>query len=319
MGAQINVLSFGDVDFVNSANPQWLFSVDINAGGRSIMAVMTVDLTVGLATGETYNPALHLVTRAFLVAGSRMVTNLDIGKGKALRDSINRYDPAAKRKLEDIALPSGQLPAGTYTFAVKVEELPPGVSSGSDAFSIVLTNPTSVELLFPVDKDDMVSPLPLFQWVFEGARSKIAVFERLPGQTSLEESAQGVPQVSVEVGTTSFQYPAAGVRPLQPGKTYVWYVEGHVRAPGGRDMVLKSPLRSFMVNPGPSAASSLLDELEQLLDPKYRGVFDQIRADGMQVYGGARVNGAPFSPGELGRLLEYLRGHPEAIQSVELE
>lgn len=317
--APINVLSFSDVDFVNSATPQWLFSVDINAGGRSIMAAMTVDLRVALATGEVFNPALHFVTRAFPVNGARTITNLDIGKGKTIRDSLNQPDQAAKKKLEDIALPSGQLPAGTYTFAVKVEEVPPNGPPGIAVFSIVLTNPSSVELLFPVDGDRMVSPLPLFQWVFDGARSAISVFEQLPEQTSLEESAQGVPQISQETATTSLQYPAAGVRPLQPGKTYVWFVEGHVRAPGGRDMLLKSPLRSFTVNPGPSAVSSLLEELERSLDQKYKGLFDQIRSEGLQLQGGARVNGAPFSPAELGGLLKYIRTHPDAIQSVGLE
>ena len=84
-------------------------------------------------------------------------------------------------------------------------------------------------------------------------------------------------------------------------------------------MLLKSPLRSFTVNPGPSAVSSLLDELERSLDQKYKGLFDQIREEGLQIQGGARVNGAPFSPAELGGLLKYLRTHSDAIQSVGLE
>ncbi|HEX9014528.1 MAG TPA: hypothetical protein VF960_00835, partial [Chloroflexota bacterium] len=189
----------------------------------------------------------------------------------------------------------------------------------SDQFSIVLTNPSSVELLFPVDGDQNVSPFPLFQWVFDGARSKIAIFEQLPGQTSLEESAQGVPQVETEVASTSYQYPAAGVRPLQPGKTYVWYVEGHVRTLGGRDMMLKSPLRSFAVTQGPAAASSLLDELEQSLDPKYKPLFDQIRADGLQIDGAARVNGAVLPPADLKSLLIYLRNHPDSVESAGVQ
>ncbi len=319
VAAPINILSIGDVDFVNSPSPQWLFSVDINTGGRSVTAVMTVDLKVALATGEVYDPAVHLLTRTFTVNGARTLTNLDIGKGKTLRDSLFTKDPGAKRKLEEIALPSGQLPAGTYTFAIGVQEVFPGNGQGSDMFSIVLTNPSSVELLFPVDGDQTVSSFPLFQWVFDGARSRIAVFEQLPGQTSLEESAQGVPQVETELSSTSYQYPAAGVRPLQPGKTYVWYVEGHVRAPGGKDIVLKSPLRSFTVAQGPASVSSLLDELELSLDPKYKPLFDQIRADGLQIDGAARVNGAVLPAADLKGLLLYLRANPEAVQSAGLE
>ncbi|HEX9005866.1 MAG TPA: hypothetical protein VF889_01135, partial [Bacteroidota bacterium] len=165
VAAPINVLSFADVDFVHSSSPQWLFSVDISTGGRSITAVMTVELKVALATGDDYDPALILLTRAFTVNGARTLTNLDIGKGKALRDSSFKWvrsgglDPEAK--FREIALPSGQMPAGTYTFVITVQEISPGSGQGSDQFSIVLTNPSSVELLFPVDGDQNVSPFPL--------------------------------------------------------------------------------------------------------------------------------------------------------------
>ena len=84
-------------------------------------------------------------------------------------------------------------------------------------------------------------------------------------------------------------------------------------------MVLKSPLRSFAVTRGPAAVSTLLDELEQTLDPKYKPLFDQIRADGLQIDGAARVNGAVLAPADLTSLLMYLRTHPDAVQSAGLE
>jgi len=47
--------------------------------------------------------------------------------------------------------------------------------------------------------------------------------------------------------TQSYQYPSAGVRPLLPGKTYVWYVEGLAATSGGTDLVQRSALRWFSV------------------------------------------------------------------------
>ena len=317
--APINVLSINDVDFVHSASPQWLFSIDINAGGRSTSVILRIELQVALATGERFQPAVRVATVPLAVNGTRTITNLDLGKGKAVGTAVEYEDPQAKRKFEDIALPSGQLPAGTYTFSIRADEVPPGTGSATDAFSIVLTNPSSVELLFPADREPNVGIRPLFQWTFDGARSRIAVFELLAGQASLEEAVQGVPQVSQEVASTSFLYPAAGARPLEPGKTYVWFVEGHVRAPGGRDQVLRSPLRSFTVERGPAAVNSLLDELEQALGPKHKPLFDQIRQEGLLPFGSARAGGSVLSAAELQELLRYFHAHPEAVESAGLE
>lgn len=320
ISAPVNVLSISDVDFISAATTQWLFSVDIDAGGRSIYAVMTIDLSYTLATGSTRSNVFHLVTKTFPVQGSRTITNLDIGKTKAVKDSTHHWDATAKQELEDIALPSGQLPAGTYTFNVAVTEVPSGTSAtAGDAFNITLTNPSTVELLFPVDADQSVSTLPLFQWLFDGTQSHIAVYQKLTGQTSLEEAAQGVPMVSVDVAGSSYQYPASGVRPLVGGSTYVWYVEGHIKAAGGRDKIVRSPLRSFTVAAGPGTTSSLLDELERSLDPKYKSLFDQLRESGCVVSGSARLNGGSVSSSDLLQILKYLRTNPDAVQTVGVD
>lgn len=317
--APINVLNISDVDFVNSGTPQWLFSIDVNASGRQINAYAVIDLRVSLATGQNLPQAFHLITRSFQVIGTRSFSNLDIGKGKAIRDSVYIQDPAAKRIFEDVALPSGQLPAGTYTFSFEVHETWPGSGVSKTSFAIVLTNPSSVELLFPSDGENDVNQFPLFQWLFDGTLSHIFVFEKLPSQRSLEEAAQGVPMVNTELSTTSYVYPTAGVRPLQPGHVYVWYIEGHVRSLGGRDQILRSPLRSFIVAEGPSSISSLLDELALTLDPKYKPIFDQIKAEGLSLSGVIRLNGSVISSSELLRLLMYLRKNPAAVESAGLE
>jgi len=317
--APVTTLGIGDVDFVNSPTPKWLFTIDINSGGRSIVARMNMKLHAQLASGEDFNPAIELWTKSFPVEGTKTITNLDIGRGKAIQDSIYEKDPAAKEKFEAVALPSGTMPAGVYEFDVVVEELYPGHSTGQTAFTIALTNPTSIELLFPSDGDQTVSPLPLFQWMFDGLRSHIAVFEKLPGQSSLEEAAAGDTLLSQGVSATVYQYPSGGVRSLQPGRTYVWFVEGIVGSAGGVSQKVRSPLRSFKVEAGPGTLSSLLDELERALDPKYKPIFDQIRAEGMTPFGAALVNGAAVSGPDLQQLLDYIRNNPGAVLTVGVD
>ena len=321
--APVTTLGIGDVDFINSPTPKWLFTIDINTGGRSIVAVLKMNLRTQLASGEEFNPAIELVTNSFPVDGARTITNLDIGKGKAIQDSLYTKDQAAKEKFESVALPSGTMPAGLYTFDVEVEEIypgtPPNGPTAKTDFTITLTNPSSIELLFPSDGDQVVSALPLFQWMFDGLRSHIAVFEKLPGQSSLEEAAAGDTLLSREVTATVFQYPGSGVRALQPGRTYVWFVEGVVATAGGVSQKVRSPLRSFKVEAGPGASSSLLDELERALDPKYKQIFDQIRSEGLTPFGAAVLNGTAVSGPDLARLLDYIRNNPGAVLTVGIE
>jgi len=317
--APINVLSVSDIDFGNSLSSIWLFTVDIQAPAQPVSIVLVVDLNATLATGESFNPAIHMESHAFIVQGSRTITNLDLGKGKALPDSLYQEDASAKRIFESVGLPSGQLPAGAYDFkiSVKIPGTDPPIATGE--FSVTLSNPSVIDLLFPVDLDRYVSLLPMFQWQFDGTHSKLYVYEMLPGQTSVEEAVTGIPILTADLGTNSYQYPSAGVRQLHPGSSYAWYVEGHVIAAGGRDKLIKSPLRSFSVDAGPSSVSSLLDELERTLDPKYRPLFDQIRNEGLSISGSARDNGSTISGGDLSKLLQFLRNNPDAVLTVGLE
>jgi hypothetical protein len=319
----VNILSVSDVDIVHSSTSQWLFTVDLNTGGRSMVLTAEIDLYIDLASGESFHPALKLFTKRFVVNGSRSFTNLDIGTGKTIQDSagLSYWDHAAENRIKDIALPTGQLPAGKYTIYITVKDVTTGTSSsvGKSSAVIVLTNPSNVELLFPTEGDQHVSPLPLFQWVFDGTTSKLWVFEKLPTQATLDEATQGTPIFTIQTASNSYPYQPAGSRPLQAGKTYVWYVEGRVNGLGGKAYVLKSPLRSFTIEPGVSGYSSLLEELEHSLDPKYKSVFDQIRSDGLLIYGSPRTNGAILPANELLRILDYFRKHPDAVQSVTME
>jgi hypothetical protein len=222
--------------------------------------------------------------------------------------------------LEEVALPTGQVPAGTYTFNVRVTSADGTVSTtGYPPIIIVISNPTTVELISPVDGDQFASQFPLFQWLYDGPSSRVSVYEKLPGQASLEEAASGIPHYATASTSNSLQYPSSGARILEPGKTYVWFVEGLSGVAGGTTAALKSSLRSFTVTSnGAQSMSSILDELARAL-PQYQSLFDEIKGQGFTTAATLRLNGSTIPLSDLQKLLNKLRLNPDAVTSVELE
>lgn len=317
--APVNTLSIGDVDLATATTPKWLFTVTITSAGGNVNAIMDITLDAFLANGESYPNAVRLTTKPFPVNPVLTFTNLDIGSGKKIQEDVYTFDPAAKQRFRDVALPTGSLPAGRYRFTIVVREVTGG-SPASKIFTIILTNPSGVTLIFPMDGDASIGQLPLFQWRYDGPSSRISIFEKLPGQGSLEEAAQGVPTLTAEVQATSFQFPSAGVRALQPGKTYIWFVEGLSGVTGGTSLPIRSELRSFTVSSaGASSFMTYLDDLERALDPKYKAIFDRIRADGLTATGLIKLNGNPISAVELLKIIQELRTNPDGVLSVGLE
>jgi hypothetical protein len=320
--APIDALTINDVDFMNATSPQWYFTIDLTVvpSGESVDAIMKITLDATLATGEAFPNAAYIETFPFTINSSRTITNLDMQAPGFVRESYT--DPAAKSRFEEVALPTGIMPAGIYSFRVEVQPVPSGQSSG-DEFAFILSNPSSIELLVPLNGDMVSTQFPLFQWLFDGLSATISIFEKLPGQVSLEETASGVPHLTTQVVTNYFQYPTAGVRALQPGRAYVWFVEGRVRQSAGTDHLIRSPLRSFSVARGAGTGTvpeiTLLEELERALGPKYKPLFDKIREDGYSPSGTARIDGTPVSVVELLQLINSFRENPEHVLSVRVE
>jgi len=319
--APVNVLTIQDVDFVHATTPKWLFTINLTSRAGATIAVnatMRIVLDVTMSTGETFPSMFVYETVPFDVRGSRSFTNLDL-TGSAITKSYVVDDPA-KRRLEQLALPTGVVPAGVYTFSIAVET-PRYQQTARAKFSFVLSNPSRVDLVFPLDKDRGVGEFPLFQWTFDGPQSRISIFEALPNQASLEEATNGVPHVKTEVAGTSFLYPSAGVRPLEPGKTYVWFVEGLVGSTGGPGSSIKSKLRSFTVAAGGTnvALQSLLDDLEKALGPAHKATFDRIREGLLSPTGQLTLDGKSITVNELIELINKFRANPDNVIATDLE
>lgn len=313
--APVQTLSVNDVDFVNSTTPKWIFTITLITGiSEPVKVTMTIDLTVRLANGENLGSVVRLETDTFVVTGTRSITNLDL-KNPQLRKQYVVND-AARKRLEEIALPSGLVPAGFYNFDVQARSI---TDEATSRFDLILSNPSTVELLSPVHGDAFVNEFPLFQWRGDAPRWRIAVYEMLPDQRSLEEAVSGIPHLSTEVSASSLQYPSTA-RPLLPGRTYAWYVEGLVTGAGGVTQSQRSEIRSFSVaTMTMESVSSLLDELERVLGPRYQSVIAAIRSEGLSPSGVMRLNGSPISTSELLGILSQLRSNADAVTSVTVE
>lgn len=316
--APVNQLTISDIDFRHSTTPKWLFTVNIQVGGVSSLAV-TMDVNAGfsLPNRGDYPLALTFTTDSFRVQGTRSITNLELDR--TIRLTSYNLDNAAKRTLEETALPTGQIPAGTYTFHVVVTAVDGSAPPGGTTFTIVLINPTTVELNSPIDGDMETPMFPLFQWQYDGPSSRISIYEMLPGQATLEEAASGVPHYSTVVTTNSLLYPSSRSRILEPGKTYVWFVEGQIGAAGGTAVTRKSSLRSFTVASNASQSlSALLDELARTL-PQYQTLFDDLKSQGFTMANSILLNGSAISMSDLQKLLNKLRQNPDAVTAAGLE
>jgi hypothetical protein len=317
--AVVDALTYADIDFYHSTSPQWLFTIDLRCipPATSARVTMTVHLDLALSNGDSYTDAVLMITEPFDVAPSRTFTNLDFANAPLVQEFTIKQE--VKDRYEGDIRSSQSLPAGTYTIRVDVVPTSQGRPE-TGSFAFVLTNPSAIELLSPMDADPFVNRFPLFQWRFDGQQSRIRIFERLPGQSSLEEATAGVAHATAEVSTNSYQYPSAGVRALEPGKTYVWFVEGLARTAGNLSSSMRSPLRSFTVaTEGQASLQSYLDELERALGPKYTALFDRIRAERLALTGTMRVDGSAVFPPDLLRLITQFRNDPDAVLKATIE
>ena len=317
--APVTSLTMNDLDFINTTTPEWLFTITLTPRAPVPLQVrMNLRLALSLAGDGRFDRAAYYQSPVFELAANRTLTNFDL-RNPEFRAPLT-FDSTARRQVEATGLPGGSVPSGVYQFFVEITTPDGGTVLGNDDEQLTVTNPGVVELLLPYDGEFMPTPYPLFQWRGDSPSWNISVYHRLPGQMSPEETASGIPHLTANVTGVSFPYPSSGVRALQTGESYVWYVEGVLSSTGGGERRFRSPLRSFTVADGPTALSpSLLDELERSLGPRYHGLIEQLRSEGSSPTGIYRLNGSTISAAELMNILGVLRSDPDAVTSVVIE
>jgi hypothetical protein len=223
--------------------------------------------------------------------------------------------------MDENALLSGMLPAGTYLMygTFYHEGQPDGPEK---SIELTITGlPSFLDLIYPgIDfgSDDVpiiYQPNPVFQWR-AGSPDDFKFFEfklylKEPFHKSINDVLQSDPYAVIkDIDGNLFSYPyPADAKPLQQGRTYVWFVEGIVPTSSGPDAVrIKSPYYVFTYQQ-PGSGISSFGSIEHILKQIFGGsIPDEIveQLKGVSFNGMIRVNGRQVSPTDLGRMVNVL-------------
>ncbi|MCL5021468.1 MAG: hypothetical protein M1339_07420 [Bacteroidetes bacterium] len=316
---QYNQLYAAELDIQNVNSPGILFTVLLTptpAVTSSINVRLQVSVDVTLSGQSPMNIATATTTPIALTAGqTRTVTNVDIsGSNPAIPLENWSFNAANFNAIKNIALATGKMPAGVYT--VNVSILVPNSSPVSQTGQIVVTNPSRTDLVLPMNQTTISSPFPRFQWAASTDSVVLRVFQQQYPQQNPEEvvSANGSSYEMLDQGVVGsyFQYPPSGpgVRPLQNGMTYFWYIEIPVSSTEGQG--LRSDIWSFTVGTtsdtssiashGPNdAATQALINL--LTGTQYQGTLSQVKI----LTGNATYDGKSLGTGALIDTLRNIR------------
>jgi hypothetical protein len=325
----VTSLAIGDLDFKAFGSNHWLFTLNVDYPGRHDSMQLSGELNVVLSDGTPIsNPAMTLTTDIFEVNNQRTVTNLDIGKSSDIKTQSFDYNSDAKDKIQKLALGTGKLPAGTYTFHMVITDLNAPAQSVAKDIVLNLENLSRMDLIMPQDEIEVPTPFPLFQWRYDGSDVQLSVYEKKQRHHSREEAASGVPQLQIQTGTPefpsgskSFQYPTTGARPLEPGKTYVWKVVGLTGGSGGSGQQVPSEIWEFTVtnaNGHGDIDTSGLNEGLTFLNGLGEDILKQLLNGDLTPTGIMYIDGRPISAHEGQALLNNLTSNPDKIIKIEL-
>ncbi len=317
--------AFNMQNLVTSPAGPILFSMTITADRQTALAL---GIRIVAETGLVQEPIdiFNGITKpvSFEPNIPRFFTNRDMGKGGPLELTdfglINIVDPSpATRRVVDVIRGSGKLPEGTYSLEMTAylpasTEPPYGpyfeLTSVERHLNIV--NPSQVELLSPFDGDRIVSQFPLFQWRSDTRETVLRVFEVPAGSRSREEAVSGIPHLETRIpNANQFFYPQSGpgIRSLEPGKNYVWYVEAVYRTSANIEEAIVSEIYEFtLVDPASfSSGDLLLMQLEQLLGDRFEEILVRIQQANLEFTGELFLDGIPISSAEFTMIIDAIR------------
>ncbi len=319
---QYNQIYVAELDLENVKSSGVLFSATLQSlTSTDLQVKLQMTVNVVLANGNSYQDIADATTRPFVLAAHqvKVITNVDMsGNNPLIGIESSHYNSDQVDQLKSVALATGKAPAGNYQFDIKCLKAETGQILSEDSKTITVTNPSRVELQLPLNQENVTTFIPHFLWLSNVDTVILAVYEKLPSQQSPEDVVSGVPSLRVTVPNSSspspgsFIYPPSGlgVRPLQNGRTYYWYVEIPTSATRGHG--IRSDIWSFTVggtdsttftSRGGSTGNAVTEALKNfLLDTDYGGLAQQIEA----LTGQATYDGRSLTTQELIQLLNSM-------------
>lgn len=261
---QTNQIYVADLDIQHIQSSGILFSATLQSlASTPIQVKLRMTVNVTLADGTSYLDIADATTNPFTLGPGqvRVITNVDLsGSNPSISVEISHYNSNQLDQLKNVALATGKAPAGVYQFVLQCLDQNNIPVSEQARGSIIVTNPSRIDLALPIDQGNVSTPFPHFQWMANVDTVVLSVYEKLPSQVSPEDVVSGVPYLRITVPNStspapgSFNYPPSGpgVRPLQNDRTYYWYVQ--IPGSASRGSGLRSDIWSFTVGSMDSAA-----------------------------------------------------------------
>ncbi|MDZ7264872.1 MAG: hypothetical protein ONB16_09835 [candidate division KSB1 bacterium] len=240
----------------------------------------------------------------------------------------------ATESLRDAILARGKLPAGVYQFYVQVDYDKYNINQRVviDEEDLIINAATVLDLIapgWPADNADLVelyTPLPFFQWHSNATRFRITVCEKMPTNVSPPDVMNNEPRLQQIVeNVTFFQYPPAGVWPLEEGKTYYWQIVAIIESSSG-PVELASEIWAFKIANLSGGRLSL--EHQQVLAylQALAGELniEELFAEGGPLYdfiftGVMLNNNSPMSMNQLNALIQKILDKKITVDSFQVE
>ncbi len=303
----LDQISVRDLDFQNFHSNRPFFALVMTASPPD-RVILTIRITADLSDGTKLDPLALAISEPFFLSGTKRITNVDLGPQGSipLNENESGIVDAAGKKINDVLQTTGKLPSGTYTFEVSLASTKPNINPAElhPPLTVTIENPSRVELLSPSDDTEWPNPFPVFQWSSNTDEVILGVYEKLPGTNTPQEAISGVPQLRIRLPkVNTLQYPASGsgVRPLDPGKSYYWLVQGIVRSGTNTEGYLSSEIWQVNIarQSGSAAAAAILSQLEDIAGSQFQAVIARLlemgfEPTGLLHFGGVTMTWAEF-------------------------
>jgi len=301
-----------DLSLAASNNLEAFFLEDLNITGQApasevFRVTLQSDLpatpcyfefSMGASAGEVIHGRSNVFT---LNPGTLLISSLDLTQP----DSpywLTDHDLAPEANgIQEQVETMGYFPADVYRLYLELHESG-GALLAHDELIVTITNPFTTQLLSPFGTPGLPgtaagSP-PVFVWAGQAGSYLLRICEQTyPGQDP-ESALQGRPHYETDLSqpltSQNFVYPPAGVRPLEPGRTYFWQVTALVETSSGSQSY-PSAVGAFQIpaaNADPQAQRILM-AVQRILGPGRQGVLDELT--GCLPDGGLRLNGRDIS------------------------
>ncbi len=359
--ASAQIFQVGDFDFTNSglSVDYFILQLDNRAPEGSPTCRFRLEMEVKLdetiiARGESEDfdlppQSFNIITSSQLSVGAAMIAEqpvrLNFDNSNIFFDELD--------VLRDHVLSTGKLPTGTYIFDLKLvrrgstdsrcDNIPDETDDQPDNNRLVITNPTTLELLFPggaIGESAIVeitTTFPYFQWFSDANPTSVtynlSVFEKFPNDQTVQDVLSHPAILQLEGhNQTFFQYPTetnpmlesgffvGPVRLLEAGKIYYWLVQAVIPTATG-NITLTSDVFRFKVADlaqSENLAPQILAFLQQVLGPNYEAILQQLLEEGFEPNGNISFEGTSMDVNDLFQMLnKFLQGEMQ-LQGVEV-